>query len=351
MVRRLLPRLVLFGGTTLLLLLTLEIAARLIGLEGRYPAAPFDEVILAEGGPTERLEWGFIPYADLRRTYASNPRGTFEAGNVVHHLHNSQGWRDREHALEAPDSTFRVLGLGDSYLWAQGVRQEDGVLSQLEGLLQADWPEEVEAINTGFPRMNTWWQSSLLQQIGLAYEPDVVVLFFVLNDVEENLGEPGPQLEFFSGYQALYQTSDRLSGVSEFWGWARQRFLRNVRGRKYIQESRDSFFDQSWKWESCADALRTMHAELERRDIPFLMVLFPFFVHLDGDYPFQTIHNRIAEDMASSGVSLLDLRPIYKDFSGPELWVHETDQHPNEIAHRMAAEAVHAWLLEHLPMP
>ncbi len=31
----------------------------------------------------------------------------------------------------------------------------------------------------------------------------------------------------------------------------------------------------------------------------------------------------------------------------PELWVHETDQHPNEIAHRVAADAVHSFLVTH----
>jgi hypothetical protein len=208
--------------------------------------------------------------------------------------------------------------LGDSYLWAQGVRPEDGVLSQQEGLF-ADSADEVQTINTGFPRMNTWWQLSSLRQRGLAYDPDLVLLFFVLNDVEENLGEPGPQLEFFSDYQALYPAPDRLSRISHLWGWARQRFLRTVHGRRYIQQSRDSFFEQGWKWSSCAEALRIMHAELQERDIPFLMVVFPFFVQLDGDYPFQAIHDRIARDMDSAGVPLLDLRPIYQDFSGPEL--------------------------------
>ena len=55
--------------------------------------------------------------------------------------------------------------------------------------------------------------------------------------------------------------------------------------------------------------------------------------------------------MDSAGVPLLDLRPIYQDFSGPELWVHESDQHPNELAHRMAAEAVHAQLRDQGILP
>jgi hypothetical protein len=44
---------------------------------------------------------------------------------------------------------------------------------------------------------------------------------------------------------------------------------------------------------------------------------------------------------------LLDLRNAYREFNGPELWVHETDQHPNEIAHAIAADAVYAYLKAH----
>ena len=45
---------------------------------------------------------------------------------------------------------------------------------------------------------------------------------------------------------------------------------------------------------------------------------------------------------------VLDLRDSYREFRGPELWVHETDQHPNEIAHQIAADATRDFLLASL---
>lgn len=77
------------------------------------------------------------------------------------------------------------------------------------------------------------------------------------------------------------------------------------------------------------------------------MVIFPFLHDLDGDYPFQPIHDVVRTHLESTGVRVLDLRPAFSDYHGPELWVHPTDQHPNEIAHGLAARAIAAYLLAH----
>ena len=43
----------------------------------------------------------------------------------------------------------------------------------------------------------------------------------------------------------------------------------------------------------------------------------------------------------------MDLRDAFPGFNGPELWVHETDQHPNEKAHELAAAAVFRYVRTH----
>ena len=56
------------------------------------------------------------------------------------------------------------------------------------------------------------------------------------------------------------------------------------------------------------------------------------------DYPFAAIHERIAGICRDKNVPLLDLLPAYRCYRAEDLWVHPTDHHPNEIAHRIAAE-------------
>ena len=74
-------------------------------------------------------------------------------------------------------------------------------------------------------------------------------------------------------------------------------------------------------------------------------MIFPFFHELDGEYPFQVIHDVVQAYCVSAGIPVLDLRDRYSRYRGPELWVHETDQHPNEIAHEIAAGATTEYIL------
>ena len=41
---------------------------------------------------------------------------------------------------------------------------------------------------------------------------------------------------------------------------------------------------------------------------------------------------------------VLDLQPAFAGHDGPELWVHPTNQHPNEIGHRIAGTALYEFL-------
>ena len=75
--------------------------------------------------------------------------------------------------------------------------------------------------------------------------------------------------------------------------------------------------------------------------------MFPFLHGLDGDYPFAPIHEVVRTFCHEEGIHTLDLRNAYRDYRGPELWVHPTDQHPNEIAHAIAASAICSNLQRH----
>ncbi len=75
--------------------------------------------------------------------------------------------------------------------------------------------------------------------------------------------------------------------------------------------------------------------------------MFPFFHQLNGKYPFQHIHTTVTDFCRSHKIIVLDLRHSFEGYEGPELWVHPTDQHPNEIAHDIAAREIAKFLNEH----
>jgi len=328
-------------GSIVLTVLLLEAAFRVVGIRGQYLAQRVDRVLPGPGGETATVELGFVPGSTIVSRYDTDPRGTFGPDATVEHKFNSAGWRDQERQLEKPEGTFRILGLGDSYLFGQGIAQEDICLSKLEGMLQDQEDDRrIESINTGISGFNTGNQRDLLIRRGLEYDPDLVIVFFVLNDVEANANQENTRVEFFREYTALYQEPDTLSNYSHLWSWGRQKILQRTRGNSYIRECVESFSENSEKWSRCRQALSDIRQTCAERKIGLLVAIFPFFVDLDGEYPFQSIHDTVQSYCQQAGIDVLDLRDAYREHPGPDLWVHPTDQHPNEEAHQIAATAI-----------
>jgi len=110
---------------------------------------------------------------------------------------SSRGFRDVEHALEKPTNVKRVVVLGDSFMEATQTSLETSFSRVLEAKLGPGF----EVINLGMSGYGTLQERLLLEEIGLAYDPDVVLLaFFNGNDVRDNSWElekrlwenPGP---------------------------------------------------------------------------------------------------------------------------------------------------------------
>ena len=100
---------------------------------------------------------------------------------------NSQGFRNfKDFAHEKPPGKLRVLSLGDSHTQGYEVRQEHTFSAALERYLDANGID-AEVINAGVSGFSTAEALVLLENEGVKYKPDVVVLGFFGNDLEDNL--------------------------------------------------------------------------------------------------------------------------------------------------------------------
>lgn len=335
-------------GATILSLGIAEILLLVLGVNNDYRDSGVSVLIPRPGGPTELSECGHVPYATIRMQFPTNPRQYFNAGNSLDHKLNSVGWRDVEHSISKPAGTFRILGLGDSYLYGQGVKADDRCLDLLPSKLKSTWPEtKFETINSGQPSYNTGQELQSLQRCGWRYSPDLVILHFVPNDIEPNIYTDKPKVEFFTEYSSGFLGTDWLSQHSELWALARRKIWGQIKGRAYIQQSIGSFETQPEKWDQCRGAIEGIRNECRDHDVKLLVVIFPFFIQLNGKYPFQVIHDRVNQLCAEEKIPCLDLRDKFPGYSGPELWVHPVDQHPNEIAHALAATAIAEFIIAH----
>jgi len=97
---------------------------------------------------------------------------------------NSKGLRDREHNYAPAPGVFRILVLGDSYMEADQVDLDAAMPTVLEESLAA---RNVEIINMGATGYGTTQELLYLEEEGVKYAPDLVLLgFHSGNDVRNN---------------------------------------------------------------------------------------------------------------------------------------------------------------------
>jgi hypothetical protein len=96
---------------------------------------------------------------------------------------NHAGYRDtRDYALEKPKGVFRIVGIGDSYMFGMGVNNDDVYLVALGRLLK-ERGIDAELINTAVPGYNTAQEAAVLERRGMAYHPDLILVGYVGNDM------------------------------------------------------------------------------------------------------------------------------------------------------------------------
>jgi hypothetical protein len=262
---------------------------------------------------------------------------------------NTAGYRDLDRAVPKPPGVRRVLALGDSFTWGASIEFEDGWTQRLERALTRRRREPWEVVNVALPGMNTVDQRAQLDTEGFAYQPDVVLLAFVLNDSEDaQAAETRRAEDWIQARRASPSVLDRSA------------LLRLVRGRlrataenhRRVAGYRSMYEDTAPGWKASKEALRAMGAACRARGVPFVVVIFPLFGNpLDESYPFTQVHARIRQAAEEAGARVFDLLDTYRglrwDIHGGD---GVDDEHPNEIAHRIAAGVLLHALDEVVPL-
>src|SRR5262245_22546779 len=294
-----------------LLLLTLSVLVFLFVAEGAVR-------LLGAGRPQPT---GYAPVNTNRR--AMRPQ-------------NAHGYRDRERALAKPAGVHRVVSLGDSFAWGASVEFEDAYPQRLERGLTRRRGEPWEVVSLALPGMNTVDQAAQLADEGLAYAPDVVLLGFVLNDSEDAQAAETRRAE---DWLRARQERRGLLDHSALFRLVAGRVRATAENRRRISGYRSMYAPDAPGWVASREALARMGAICRARGVPFVVAIFPLFGNpLDDSYPFAEVHRTIAQAAAGAGAKVVDLLPVYHGLRWDLLVVDGVDdEHPNEIAHRIAA--------------
>jgi hypothetical protein len=279
-------------------------------------------------------------HIELRYRYDRPRWDYFDDEGCITVRTNSLGFRDLEFPVHKPARERRILAIGDSFTFGSGVPLEDCWVQVLEGLLETEWGRPVEVINGGFASGSFWPPGYVdwLASDGLAFEPDMVVLGFCLNDVDPlipMLSYPGSAPEPWLGGISML-LNDLQKAIED----RRLQQMRDAAGMDFAEVVKH----HPGPWEECRTACLAMRGLLAERDIPFVVVVFPMLSELGDAYPYKQLHAMVDAFFKDHGIDYLDLLPRFRGLDETELWVHPTDQHPNDVASRMVAEGIFEYL-------
>jgi hypothetical protein len=338
-------------------LLAVEAALRIVGYapERYAPVAQVsdrDHTTLLDCYPTNPRRYFDIDLRDpaTRARYAEVAPHRLDAvvrraPFAVESRYNTLGFRDAPLAAKRAGLT-RVAIVGDSFTEGEGVKEPDTMARVLEARLAAAEPGRWEVHNAGrrgkdFPELYDVFTAAL------AYEPDVVVYAMVLNDAARS-PEFQSRQEYLNDWildRGRMQTRDAppMPGLfdSRLLGFARDRW-----GARRIAEASTRWYVDMYGepnregWARTRRFITGMAEETRRRGGRFAVALWPLLVDLGPAYPFASAHDTIRRFCEAAGIPFQDLRPALAVRPAPVLWVHALDRHPNEEAHRLAAEAV-----------
>ncbi len=264
---------------------------------------------------------------------------------------NALGYRDVEHDIGRKPGVRRALFLGDSFTYGIGVTFDDTYPKRVERLLTQSRKEPWETIVVAVPGIGTGREARLFERDGIAFEPDVLVLGYVLNDGEDHAaGEERRAAEWQE--EAELRKNPPWWNHSALLRFAVSRMRATSQNRRREANYQGLFEGEKPGFVGSRESLLKIGALARAHHLPWMVAIFPLLANpLDQGYPFVHAHERIAAAAGSAGAMVLDLLPSYRGMNWRLLVVEgEDDEHPNELAHRIAADAI-AGAMEKLVPP
>jgi len=253
-----------------------------------------------------------------------------------------------------PRGIRRIVVLGDSFAEGQGVKQADTLARVLAGLLEKRAPGRYEVRNCGRRGMD-FPELYLAFEDALRYEPDLVVYTLTLNDAVQPLAFREQQRYVNDWILDRSQAPDGPAATRHFRPRAID-FVRDRVGALLIGRETTRWYLDMWGdanrrgWQRTQEYLREMERRLSQEQARLLVAPWPLFVGLERGYPFGPIHQTVHRFCLVAGIPHHELLPLFQGRRGSDFWVHPVDMHPNEIAHRLAAESL-APVVEKLASP
>jgi lysophospholipase L1-like esterase len=279
------------------------------------------------------------------------------------HRMNTFGMRGPEVLRAKPPGVFRIAVLGDSIAYGFGVEREESLPAVLEGILQRRYTapgRRFEVLNFGVTGYGIAEVAQVLRVRALAFEPDVVVYAYCLNDPQEYSLELENLLARVTGAERGYlervasanlrifvlaryalesvTRAGRAYGAAHLWHRDDPQFVA-VESGGYAGYYRALHRAPEGRRRALAglDALAAISAET---GVPVAVAVFPVFVDLEH-YALTSVHDDVVAWSRERSLDAIDLLPVFAPLSAERIERMVIDPlHPSATGHVWGALAV-----------
>ncbi len=267
---------------------------------------------------------------------------------------NSLGLRGEEIPTSPPDEVFRILAVGDSFTFGQGVVHDSTYPQLLESMIRNIHGPDREVVNAGKTGANTVHEVEWLQETGMGLDPDLILLQFYLNDVQRQARTSERATNDwidrwikrpFHGSYVVFKLRRTFDGAVS----ALVHRGTPVEFRDFAWTVRNHIRKNTSVWRECAQSLLTLKQLSKDHNVPVVLVLFPrAFSERGKPHPAnQEIHAEVAAFARRHQIPVLDLIPALAHLPPSEMIVSRADHHPSPSYHQVAAEALFQFLRQH----
>ncbi len=260
------------------------------------------------------------------------------------------GLRGPDRADMPPPGTTRILAVGDSFTFGEGVGDDETYPAVLERALNRYGRYEV--LNAGTPTWSLRQEVRWLELNGRTIQPAIITLGFFVNDLEPSFyrdpRDPMPpavaRVPVWASWEnGLRRYSFMVNYIARY--VERQRLARALLGvqRDYRDILRASMETDAFetRLRDGLNRFRTQCRMLHARCVVLLLPMLDAF-HVD---PMADFLARVGLEARRFGFEVVDLTPALRSLSQAELTVLPGEAHPSAAAHRAMGEAVADYLL------
>ena len=252
-----------------------------------------------------------------------------------HYFVNNMGMRDNIlYGGRIAPGKRRITFVGDSFTVGQGIANVEDRFPNIMRRSMADTEVHVLAV-AGF---DTGPELDMLSDLVTnGYQVDIVILAYCLNDISDLV----PQWqEALNRINEGRDTPGWLSRNSYFVNTmeCRWKALSNPDIKDYYGGLKGAYNGPAW--EKQKERLKAMQSLVASAHGKFGVMTFPFVNALGPNYQWDSVHKQLNAFWKDLGVPHEDLLSVYQGIAPSDLMVNKFDAHPNELAHRLAADAM-----------